>query len=406
MTWTVPARIETERLVIRRLEAADVPAMHQAILANVDHLLPFIPWAPLEPQTIEQRAAKVAEFATAFDAGTDFSFGMFDRATGGFVGGAGLHTRVGPDALEIGYWIRADRQGEGLVSEAVIALTAVALLRARAARVEIHAEPANSRSNAVAERCGFERRGIETRGAVELAVWTADLSTLTREPAASAPLPVLRDEDGAELDWRVWPVPAVIETERLVIRRFRAEDAAVVHRVIEANRDRLAASLSWARGAPSSPEERAAKVTENIAAHEAGVEFTMGLFHRASGAYLGSAGLHPLDDRPGLEIGYWIAASHEGRGLVTEAVIALARVALDYAAADTIEILHRPDNPRSGAVARRAGFTHVGRTLDTDDELEMERWVADEASLDREPLRSAPLPRLADADGTELAWRA
>ncbi|WP_062527706.1 GNAT family N-acetyltransferase [Demequina rhizosphaerae] len=406
MTWRVPVIIETERLVLRRLEPEDVPAMHEAILANVDHLLPFIPWAPFEPQTLEQREAKVAEFATAFDAGEDFALGMFDRATGAYLGGTGFHTRVGPDALEIGYWIRADREGEGLVSEAVIALTATALLYAGATRVELWCDPANTRSNAVARRCGFDAAGPSARGDEVFDVWVADLATLTREPAASSPLPRLADADGTTLAWPLWEVPARVETERLVIRRFRHEDAPEVSRVIDANRDHLVRHLSWARDEPKTPEERAEKIALNIANHEAGVEFLMGMFERSSGAYVGSIGLHPFRDRHGLEIGYWIDSAHEGRGLMTEAVVALARVGLAYAGADTVEILHHPANPRSGAVARRAGFVDHGLTRDTDDGEEAARWVADASALEREPLASAPLPRLVDAAGYELPWPA
>ena len=41
------------------------------------------------------------------------------------LGGMGLHTRVGPRAREIGYWIRKDAEGRGYVTEAVAALTRV-----------------------------------------------------------------------------------------------------------------------------------------------------------------------------------------------------------------------------------------------------------------------------------------
>ncbi|WP_062318356.1 GNAT family N-acetyltransferase [Demequina maris] len=406
MTWRVPPRIETERLVIRRLEPADVPAMHEAILANVAHLLPFIPWAPSEPQTLEQREAKVAEFTAAFDAGEDFALGMFDRTTGAYVGGTGFHTRVGPEALEIGYWIRADRQGEGLVTEAVLALTAVALLYAGATRVELWCDPANVRSNAVAARSGFTAAGSSTRGDQDFHVWVADLATLAREPAASSPLPRLADAAGTTLAWPLWSVPARIETERLVIRRFRHDDADEVSRVIAANREHLVRYLAWAEDEPKTPEERAAKIALNITNHEAGVEFLMGMFDRDGGAYLGGIGLHPLDSRPGLEIGYWIAESHEGRGLVTEAVAALTRVALAYAGAETVEIFHRPGNARSAAVPRRLGFRDLGLTRDTDDGQEAARWVADAATLEEAPLASAPIPRLADAAGDEVPWPA
>ena len=43
--WRVPARIETERLVLRPYALDDVPAMDEVIPANRDHLIEFMAWA-------------------------------------------------------------------------------------------------------------------------------------------------------------------------------------------------------------------------------------------------------------------------------------------------------------------------------------------------------------------------
>ena len=49
-------RIETERLVIRCCDPQDAALMQQATAESKEHLLPFMPWAADEPQTVEQKA--------------------------------------------------------------------------------------------------------------------------------------------------------------------------------------------------------------------------------------------------------------------------------------------------------------------------------------------------------------
>ncbi len=89
--------------------------------------------------------------------GTTGSTGS-SRADGSeLIGGAGLHRRVGPDALEIGYWLRASRVGQGLATEAAAVLTRLAFERCGVIRVEIHVDPANTASLAVADRLGYVR---------------------------------------------------------------------------------------------------------------------------------------------------------------------------------------------------------------------------------------------------------
>src|SRR5690606_3323425 len=71
------------------------------------------------------------------------------------LGGTGLHTRLGPEALEIGYWIRADAIHQGLATEAAAALTRVAFEGNQVQRVEIHCAPENTRSAAVPRKLGY-----------------------------------------------------------------------------------------------------------------------------------------------------------------------------------------------------------------------------------------------------------
>ena len=54
------------------------------------------------------------------------------------IGGSGLHQRIGPNGIEIGYWIHVDHVRRGYASEVSAALTEVAFTVDGIERVEIH----------------------------------------------------------------------------------------------------------------------------------------------------------------------------------------------------------------------------------------------------------------------------
>jgi RimJ/RimL family protein N-acetyltransferase len=102
-------------------------------------------------------------FRGNFDLGEDFTYGFFQPDESTVVGGGGLHTRVGPDAFEIGYWIRASEAGRGLATEATAALTRVGLELCGADRIEVRVEPENHASLAIPRKLGFTEEGLLRR---------------------------------------------------------------------------------------------------------------------------------------------------------------------------------------------------------------------------------------------------
>jgi RimJ/RimL family protein N-acetyltransferase len=143
----------------------DAAALAEAVVSSLDHLRPWMPWVHDEPQAIDQKIGLLRGFRSRFDADQDFVYGVFDRNDVTVVGGAGLHTRVGDDALEIGYWIRESEVRRGLATEVAAALTRAAFLVAEVERVEIHVTPANVASCRVAEKLGFRAEATLRRRA-------------------------------------------------------------------------------------------------------------------------------------------------------------------------------------------------------------------------------------------------
>ncbi len=81
----------------------------------------------------------------------------------------------------------------------------------------------------------------------------------------------------------------------------------------------------------------------------------------ASNRYLGGTGIHPRSWEIGyFEIGYWLRATAEGHGYMTEAAQLLTNFALDMLKAQRVEIRCDERNQRSASVARRLGFKQEG----------------------------------------------
>lgn len=148
-------RIETERLVIRCYTPSDAQMLFDSVTLSVEHLLPWMPWAKNEPSSLEDKINLIRMFRGQFDLGTDYTFGIFNKQETELLGGCGLHTRVGKDAREIGYWIGVNHINKGYATEMVQALTKVGFEIEKLKRIEIHCAPENIRSQSIPRKLGY-----------------------------------------------------------------------------------------------------------------------------------------------------------------------------------------------------------------------------------------------------------
>jgi RimJ/RimL family protein N-acetyltransferase len=152
-------RIHTERLVIRCWDPTDAPLLKEAIDASLDHLRPWMPWAYDEPEPVQKKIDRLREFRGKFDLNQDFYYGIFNLEETKVLGATGLHTRLGDNVLEIGYWIHQAYTNLGLATEAAAALAKVAFEIEDVLRVEIHCDPRNVSSAAIPKKLGFKNEG-------------------------------------------------------------------------------------------------------------------------------------------------------------------------------------------------------------------------------------------------------
>jgi RimJ/RimL family protein N-acetyltransferase len=98
-------------------------------------------------------------------------YGLFSSDGGEVLGGCGLYPRVGPTAVEVGYWLAIGHTGRGLATRATEALTRLAFLEPTIDHVEIHCDRRNSASSRVAERLGYRLETNSAAAAEEILVW-------------------------------------------------------------------------------------------------------------------------------------------------------------------------------------------------------------------------------------------
>ena len=163
----------------------------------------------------------------------------------------------------------------------------------------------------------------------------------------------------------------VIETERLILRPWRASDVAPntqmlsdpgTARFITPDRKAVTEELTGWRNA--------AIISGHWALHGFGM---FAVEEKSSGRYAGRVGPWFPPNWPGFEVGWGIARELRGKGYAVEA----ARAAIDwvFATFEIPEVIHciSPENAASQAVARKLGARIDGETQMSGDTVDI--WV-------------------------------
>jgi RimJ/RimL family protein N-acetyltransferase len=147
-----------------------------------------------------------------------------------------------------------------------------------------------------------------------------------------------------------------LETERLILRPWQADDSAALHKY--ASDPRIGPMAGWP---PHSSIDESAQVIATILSSAETYAVTV----RSTGEPIGSVGLtfgsvcQILQLNPNeAEIGYWVAVPYWGQGIATEAVKALLRHAFEDLLLDAVWCGHYDCNQRSQRVQEKCGFRH------------------------------------------------
>jgi ribosomal-protein-alanine N-acetyltransferase len=143
----------------------------------------------------------------------------------------------------------------------------------------------------------------------------------------------------------------MIETERLVLRRFAPGDLDELARL-------RADPLVMRYIGEQSREKVEQRLQYYIALYESHGFGMWAVIDKATQAMIGWCGLIFLDKTPEVEVGYGVARSYWGRGLMTEAARAALRFGFERAGLERIVAVAMPDNTASRRVMEKLGMRY------------------------------------------------
>jgi ribosomal-protein-serine acetyltransferase len=148
-----------------------------------------------------------------------------------------------------------------------------------------------------------------------------------------------------------------LETEHLLLEPVRPDHAQGIFEAIVASQAELLPWMPWAR---EPTLEGAREETANSARDwQADKRFHFAAIERDSRLVLGVMGFARESDAAA-ELSYWIRTDHAGRGLTTEACLALIGWARDSLGLQRLTLWAGRENKASRRVAGKLGFSHLG----------------------------------------------
>lgn len=169
------------------------------------------------------------------------------------------------------------------------------------------------------------------------------------------------------------PMFEELQGERLQLRPYRLDDALALQEAIAESREQLRPWESFAE-AFQTVEEAHDWIVRRTASWLLRERFSLGMWHRQTGRYLGQLELWPRGPRgwviPAFELAYWVRHSEVGQGYATEGVCVLTDYAFTALRAQRVELGIDAKNGRSIALAQRCGFVLEGcrRHSDVEDD--------------------------------------
>jgi RimJ/RimL family protein N-acetyltransferase len=152
--------LSDDRIRLRTFRAEDADALYEAARESIAELSIWLPWCH-ENYSIEETKEFIGSRELAAQGGEWYSFGIFERDSGKFLGGVGINfiNRVHQMA-NLGYWVRTSATGRGIATAATRLAAKFGCEQLSLQRIEIVVAVENEASQRVAEKAGATREGV------------------------------------------------------------------------------------------------------------------------------------------------------------------------------------------------------------------------------------------------------
>lgn len=150
--------METD-ITIRPYQIEDAPALHEAAIASVAEIQPFMPWCHAG-LTVQHARAWIEKQVAAFESLTAFEFVIVGE-DGSFLGSCGVNEI---NALRrrgnLGYWVRTSASGRGVATAAIQQVVRWVFENTDLDKLEVVISTRNPASIRAAEKAGATCNGL------------------------------------------------------------------------------------------------------------------------------------------------------------------------------------------------------------------------------------------------------
>lgn len=186
----LPPTIKSDRITLRKHNKEIAELMFSFVDRDRQRLREFLPWVD-HTKTVQDEIDYIEMTHKKWDSHELFDYGIYRNSDNQYMGNAGVHSIAwSHNRCELGYWILGDYEGQGYMSESVLALERVCF-ELGFNRIEIRCSSRNRRSANVPIRCGYRLEATLSKDSIELGSYRDTFifgKLKERQPTEIAPL--------------------------------------------------------------------------------------------------------------------------------------------------------------------------------------------------------------------------